>query len=70
MVFEFNAGDVSAATEHFESVVRAIQARDFHVSEPPAKEVCSECDFKVLCESDGTISKSDTPSGKGKNSNR
>ena len=61
MVFEYKSDDVAEAMRHFESVVRSIQKRDFHVSTPPAKEICTECDFRVLCESDGTIGKPNNP---------
>jgi len=55
MEFPYDSGDVESAVSHFDEVVRDIQAQNFAVSVPPDKKVCNECDFKSLCESDGTI---------------
>lgn len=62
MAFAYDPKDVDDAVSHFSEVVREIQAQNFHVSDPPDRKVCDECDFRTLCESDGTIK----PKGKSK----
>jgi DNA helicase-2/ATP-dependent DNA helicase PcrA len=55
MSFAYDPKDVEDAVEHFDEVVREIQSQNFLVTVPPDTKVCAECDFKSLCESDGTI---------------
>ena len=55
MEFKYDPSDVGEAVSHFDRVVRDIQAQNFLVSAPPDKKVCTECDFRQLCQSDGTI---------------
>ena len=55
MEFKYAPADVGDAVTHFDRVVREIQAQNFLVSAPPDKKVCTECDFRQLCQSDGTI---------------
>lgn len=57
MVFPYNPADVDSSAEHFRAVVTKIQALEFNVVEPPEKKVCTECDFRHFCISDGTIAK-------------
>ena len=55
MNFAYDPKDVEDAVEHFDEVVKEIQSQNFLVSVPPDRKVCDECDFRSLCESDGTI---------------
>ena len=55
MSFAYDPKDVDEAVNHFDDVVREIQAQNFTVTSPPDKKVCDECDFRNLCASDGTI---------------
>ena len=55
MSFDYDPKDVAEAAQHFEQVVRAIQAEQFAVLDVPEAKVCNECDFKPYCESIGTI---------------
>jgi DNA helicase-2/ATP-dependent DNA helicase PcrA len=55
MSFAYDPKDVEDAVKHFDEVVREIQSQNFLVTAPPDTKVCAECDFKSLCESDGTI---------------
>lgn len=55
MAFAYDPIDVEDAVAHFTQVVKEIQAQNFLVSSPPDIKVCAECDFKTLCQSDGTI---------------
>ena len=55
MTFAYDPKDVDEAVNHFDDVVREIQAQNFTVTTPPDKKVCDECDFRNLCASDGTI---------------
>jgi DNA helicase-2/ATP-dependent DNA helicase PcrA len=55
MSFAYDPKDVEEAVKHFDEVVREIQEQNFFVSTPPEKKVCDECDFRNLCNSDGTI---------------
>jgi DNA helicase-2/ATP-dependent DNA helicase PcrA len=55
MSFAYDPKHVDEAVNHFDEVVRAIQAQNFKVTTPPDKKVCDECDFRNLCASDGTI---------------
>jgi CRISPR/Cas system-associated exonuclease Cas4 (RecB family) len=55
MSFAYDPQDVNLAVNHFDEVVKEIQAQNFLVVTPPEKKVCDECDFRNLCASDGTI---------------
>jgi DNA helicase-2/ATP-dependent DNA helicase PcrA len=55
MSFDYDPKDVAVAAQHFEQVVRAIQAEEFAVLDVPEAKVCNECDFKPYCESIGTL---------------
>lgn len=55
MSFDYRAEDVKEAAQHFDDVVRDIQAEKFKVVKLPDPKVCNECDFKPYCESVGTI---------------
>jgi DNA helicase-2/ATP-dependent DNA helicase PcrA len=55
MSFDYDPKDVAEAAQHFEDVVRAIQAEQFAVLDVPEAKVCNECDFKPYCESIGTL---------------
>lgn len=55
MTFAYDPQDVDQAVNHFDDVVKEIQAQNFTVVSPPEKKVCDECDFRNLCASDGTI---------------
>jgi DNA helicase-2/ATP-dependent DNA helicase PcrA len=55
MSFAYDPQDVIQAVNHFDQVVKEIQAQNFLVETPPEKKVCDECDFRNLCASDGTI---------------
>ena len=55
MSFEYNPDDVASAAQHFDQVVRDIQAERFDVANVPEVKVCNECDFKSYCESIGTL---------------
>jgi DNA helicase-2/ATP-dependent DNA helicase PcrA len=55
MSFDYDPKDVAEAAQHFEQVVRAIQAEEFAVLDVPEAKVCNECDFKPYCESIGTL---------------
>lgn len=55
MEFKYDPSDVGDAVSHFDRVVREIQSQNFLVPAPPDKKVCTECDFRQLCQSDGTI---------------
>jgi DNA helicase-2/ATP-dependent DNA helicase PcrA len=55
MSFDYDPKDVAEAAQHFEQVVRAIQAEKFAVLDVPEAKVCNECDFRPYCESIGTL---------------
>jgi DNA helicase-2/ATP-dependent DNA helicase PcrA len=55
MSFDYDPKDVAEAAQHFEQVVRAIQAEEFAVLDVPEAKVCNECDFRPYCESIGTL---------------
>ncbi len=55
MTFAYDPKDVEDAVGHFDEVVKEIQAQNFSVINVPEKKVCLECDFRNLCETDGTI---------------
>ena len=55
MFFPYEPEKVAEAGDYFDSVVARILARDFTVKQPPERKVCSECDFRVYCQRQGTI---------------
>jgi len=55
MEFPYDAADVKEAINHFDEIVRKIQALDFQVITTPEKSTCKECDFKSFCVAKGTI---------------
>lgn len=55
MFFPYEPEKVAEAGDYFNSVVAQILARDFAVKQPPERKVCSECDFRVYCQRQGTI---------------
>lgn len=55
MVFPYQPEMVTAAGQHFDSVVNQILTRDFTIKQPPEKKVCAECDFGTYCRQQGTI---------------
>lgn len=56
MSFPYVPERIQEAGDHFESVVRQIQAQQFQVVQAPEAAICRECDLRKLCRSDGTIS--------------
>jgi len=48
---------VAEAAKTFDSVVHKIKAGDFRVKKPPEPGICKECDVRLLCHSEGIISK-------------
>ena len=64
MSFDYDPKDVAEAAQHFEKVVRAIQAEQFAVLDVPEAKVCNECDFKPYCESIGTLKVTTKTKGK------
>jgi len=56
MVFPYQPERVTKAGEYFDSVVGKILACKFTVDSPPERKICSECDFRRYCLSQGTIS--------------
>ena len=64
MSFDYDPRDVAEAAQHFEQVVRAIQAEQFAVLDVPEAKVCNECDFKPYCESIGTLKMTTDTKGK------
>ena len=64
MSFDYDPKDVAEAAQHFEQVVRAIQAEEFAVLDVPEAKVCNECDFKPYCESIGTLKVTTKTKGK------
>jgi DNA helicase-2/ATP-dependent DNA helicase PcrA len=55
MFFPYQPEKVAQAGAYFDSVVDCILARDFAVKQPPERKVCTECDFRVYCQRQGTI---------------
>lgn len=64
MSFDYDPKDVAEAAQHFEQVVRAIQAEQFAVVDVPEAKVCNECDFRPYCESIGTLKVTTKTKGK------
>jgi len=55
MTFDYRPEDLADAAAHFDAVVAQVQAQAFGVVIPPAKAVCTECDFRTYCITQGTI---------------
>lgn len=53
--FPVDEQDIKTAGSHFDDVVSVIQSKDFEVKNPPASNICKECDFRSYCTSQGTI---------------
>ena len=48
---------VHLTEENFDETVNRIQAQEFKVKTPPEAAICKECDLRMLCYSEGIISK-------------
>lgn len=57
MVLPYDPKRVEEAGLHFDETVRLIQAREFSVITPPEAAICKECDLRMLCHSEGIISR-------------
>lgn len=57
MVLPYHPARVEEAGRHFDETVRRIQAREFNVKTPPEAAICKECDLRMLCHSEGVISR-------------
>jgi DNA helicase-2/ATP-dependent DNA helicase PcrA len=57
MVLPYDPKRVEEAGRYFDETVRRIQAREFAVIRPPEPEICKECDLRMLCHSEGVISR-------------
>jgi DNA helicase II / ATP-dependent DNA helicase PcrA len=55
MVLPYDKAKVEKAGQHFDEVVRCIQARDFTINSMPGSEICKECDVQHLCVSEGLL---------------
>jgi len=55
MEFILNENDMQSSITYFDSVVAAIQKKQFEVKQPPDIKMCLECDFKKYCFSQGII---------------
>ncbi|MGO8670539.1 MAG: ATP-dependent helicase [Capsulimonadaceae bacterium] len=55
MAFHYRPEQIDIAGQHFDDVVRRIQAAEFQVSSPPEATICRECDLRLLCRADKTI---------------
>ena len=60
MPFPYSPERIDAAGRHFDEVVRRIQAEEFRVTQPPEAAICKECDLRLLCHSEGIISKEES----------
>jgi len=59
MVLPYDRSRVEEAGRHFDETVRRIQAGGFTVATPPEASICKECDLKLLCHSEGIITRTD-----------
>jgi DNA helicase-2/ATP-dependent DNA helicase PcrA len=57
MVLPYIPARVEEAGRHFDETVRRIQAQEFSVIAPPEPAICKECDLRMLCHSEGIISR-------------
>ncbi len=55
MEFPYEPHIVESAGDYFDQVVRKIQDHDFRVLQPPERKICTECDLRSYCISDGLI---------------
>lgn len=55
MVFPYDREVPEEAGAHFDQVVTRILAKDFTIKRPPEPKVCKECDFRLYCRHEGTI---------------
>lgn len=53
--FPVDEQEIKNAGSHFDEVVSEIQKKKFEVKNPPASNICKECDFRSYCTSQGTI---------------
>ena len=60
MEFPYRPDRVAGAGQRFDTVVGKIQAGDFKVIQPPEPKICSDCDLKTLCTSQGLIRNPDS----------
>ena len=55
MVLPYNPQRVEMAGQRFDRLVRSIQACKFEVSRQPEPKICSDCDLRMLCLTEGII---------------
>lgn len=55
MVFPYYREVLEEAGAHFDQVVTRILAKDFTIKKAPEPRVCKECDFRLYCRHEGTI---------------
>jgi DNA helicase II / ATP-dependent DNA helicase PcrA len=55
MEFPYRPELVQDAGRYFDEVVARIQAKDFHVTTPPERKICKECDMRSYCMVEGVI---------------
>lgn len=56
MVFPYRPAIIADAGAHFDRVVEQILDKRFAVVRPPERKVCAECDLRLYCVGQGTIS--------------
>jgi DNA helicase-2/ATP-dependent DNA helicase PcrA len=54
MEMPYKPEKVDDAGRRFDVVVAKIQARDFRVTQVPERNICKECDLRLLCHAEGT----------------
>ena len=59
MVLPYQPERVEEAGRYFDETVRRIQAQEFAVTKPPEPGICKECDLRLLCRSEGIITRTD-----------
>jgi DNA helicase-2/ATP-dependent DNA helicase PcrA len=59
MAFPYRPEQIDKAGDHFDKMVRRIQAQEFKVAHPPETAICKECDLRMLCRADGIITVSE-----------
>lgn len=57
MAFPYRPDRIDQAGHYFDKVVARIQNNEFIVTIPPERAICKECDIRLLCQADGTISR-------------
>jgi DNA helicase-2/ATP-dependent DNA helicase PcrA len=55
MEIPYQSEKMSKINTDLESVVEHIKKKNFHVSKPPAIEICQRCDIRHLCRQDRVI---------------